>query len=731
MAKFAEIIVKIHNLPDDRSFTYRIPEGMKVSVGSSVIVPFGKRRVTGYCIALTNHVPPEARTGLKEIEALSCELPLLTPELIRLAEWGAGRFLCSRIDLLAAMVPPAGRKTGTHRAKLLKEARITAAGREALPRGKKQKLALDVLRQTGSLTLSQLAGYGISPATVYSLEKKGWLLLEEKESRRNPLVNLKREPVAAPQLTPSQKQVLEEINKDRKQAKTFLLHGVTGSGKTEVYMQAIAKRLQKGLASIVLVPEISLTPQIMESFFARFGDRIAILHSRLSTGERYDEWCRVASGEALVVIGARSAVFAPVKRLGLIIIDEEHESTYKQEENPRYHARDIALWRAAENGADVILGSATPSLETYTKALQGGYQILKLPKRIADKPLPAVEIVDMRQEMKSGNRSVFSRTLSKALWETLQAGKQAMLFLNRRGYATFVLCRECGHVMRCPDCNVALKFHNTTGNLCCHYCEYQEPYPKTCPACGGIYIRYFGAGTQKVEKELLRLFPAIKVLRMDADTTTRKGQHQKILESFRKGKADVLVGTQMIAKGHDFANVTLVGVITADTALNLPDFRAGERTFQMITQVAGRAGRGTDPGRVIVQTYNPDHYAVLAAKNNDYEAFYQEECERRRQLGYPPFGTLVRLLLSGTEEKTVIKTSYELAALLGGESKLAGPSPCPLEKVRGRYRWQIVVLDNDLSPLLLRIKKAVNLFDSSSVSSGVRLSIDVEPQSLL
>jgi primosomal protein N' (replication factor Y) len=511
----------------------------------------------------------------------------------------------------------------------------------------------------------------------------------------------------------------------------MLLYGVTGSGKTEVYLQAIACMLQKELASIVLVPEIALTPQMTERFVARFGNKVAVLHSRLSAGERYDEWCRVARGEALVVIGARSAVFAPVPKLGLIILDEEHEITYKQEETPRYHARDIALRRAEMHGAAVILGSATPSLESYTKALRGEYRLAKLPQRIAGRPLPPVEIVDMREELKSGNRSIFSRTLQAALRDALAAGKQAIIFLNRRGYSTFVLCRTCGHVMRCPACNVSLKFHSTLAMLCCHYCDYREPYPSACPACGGRYIRHFGTGTQKVEEELRRRFPAARPLRLDADSTARKGEYRQILASFRRGEANVLVGTQMIAKGLDFPKVTLVGVITADTALNLPDFRAGERTFQMLTQVAGRAGRGATGGRVVIQTYTPEHYAVVAARKHDFETFYREESARRKELGYPPFGYLVRLLVSGGVEGNVMKAASLLTGFLGTEIEIWGPSPCPLEKVRGRYRWQLVLRGDELEPLLAAAKEAANRFRQCAVTAKVRLSLDVEPLHLL
>ncbi|HHX75220.1 MAG TPA: primosomal protein N', partial [Firmicutes bacterium] len=610
-------------------------------------------------------------------------------------------------------------------------AELTEAGKNAGARGEKQRLALQIL-QSGPASLTSLENKGISRDTVRMLGKKGWVQFTDLPVRRDPLAGINVAVEAPLRPTPAQREVLSQLSQTGGESqKPMLLLGVTGSGKTEVYLQAIAGMLQKKMASIVLVPEIALTPQMTERFVARFGGRVAVLHSRLSAGERYDEWCRVARGEALVVIGARSAVFAPVRKLGLIILDEEHEVSYKQEETPRYHARDVALRRAEMHRAAVILGSATPSLESYTRALHGEYRLGRLPRRIADRPLPPVEIVDMREELKSGNKSIFSRTLQAALKDTLTAGGQAIIFLNRRGYATFVLCRTCGHVMRCPACNVSLKFHSSTAALCCHYCDHREPYPAVCPACGGRYIRHFGTGTQKVEEELRRHFPGARPLRLDADTAARKGEHGKILASFRRGEANVLVGTQMIAKGLDFPAVTLVGVVTADTALNLPDFRAGERTFQMLTQVAGRAGRGATGGRVVIQTYAPDHYAVTAAREHDFETFYREESARRKELGYPPFGRLVRLLISGRAEKDVVEAASLLPGLLGDNADILGPSPCPLEKVRGRYRWQLVLRGDELEPLLVSAREAAARFRQCRAAAKVRLSLDVEPMHLL
>ncbi|MDW7650231.1 MAG: primosomal protein N' [Bacillota bacterium] len=793
MERFAEILVRIHHQRLDRPFTYRVPPGMDVSVGSRVVVPFGPRRIEGYCIGLAGDLPAAA-AEVKDIEEVLDDTPVLTEELIKLAGWGAARYLCSQMDFLQAMVPPGVRwvtgkwaaYSGTEepisaacrylqekgpvklsawlkqfpemdaagvlrrlrregvitvtsrdaqgmKPRTVREAVLTAEGRRAEPVGSKQALALEILRKDTALPLSHLADAGVSAATVRSLAARSWVEIREKEVRRDPLDGEHFEPEEPLPLTLAQKEALEQISgaiNDRKSG-VFLLHGVTGSGKTEVYLQAIARTASAGLGSIVLVPEIALTPQIIERFASRFGGRIAVLHSRLSAGERYDEWRRVAEGDAVVAIGARSAVFAPFAKLGLIILDEEHEATYKQDETPRYHAREVALWRARLHKAAVVLGSATPSLESYRLAELGEYTLSRLPDRIENRPMPPVEIVDMRQELKEKHRSIFSRLLLSTLESTFQQGKQAILLLNRRGYATFVLCRECGHVMRCKSCDISLKFHMAGEALRCHYCDYSEDYPRVCPVCSGRYIRHFGTGTQKVEEELLKYFPDRRVVRLDADTTARKGAHKKILTQFKKKEADVLIGTQMVAKGLDFPDVTLVGVITADTAINLPDFRAGERTFQLLTQVAGRAGRGPAGGRVVVQTYTPDHYAILAAKDHDYPTFYREESQTRQELGYPPYSVLVRLLLAGADEARVIDAASFLAAHLEGSTDILGPSPCPLEKIRGQFRWQLVARGSDTDTLLRIVKKASAEFGGSTFSGDVRLTLDVDPQSLL
>ncbi len=795
METLAEIVVGIRSDNLERSFTYRVPQSMEVQVGSRVIVPFGGQRLEGYCIALTSGAKDKEEVDFvyKEIAAVLDDMPVLTEELIELSAWGAARWLCRRTDLLQAMVPAGLRFTAakwvslsedaeadtpellwlrengpvalavwqkifptTARAdelrrlqqkgiiklksresrgigqKKVQSARLLSADYGGLPMGKKQELAVQLLREHGSMTLSALSDAGVSRSTVHTLAKKGWLAVCEQLVRRDPLAGETFFVTGSPELTSAQAEAIRQVESARNGTgrEVVLLHGVTGSGKTEVYLQSIAKVAAAGLGSILLVPEIALTPQMIERFVARFGRLVAVLHSRLSSGERYDEWRRIVTGEALVVVGARLAVFAPFKQLGLIVLDEEHEASYKQDEAPRYHARDVAMWRAKRHGAALVLGSATPSLESYNAALNGKYALCLLPERVENRQLPPVEVVDMRQELKEGHRSIFSRALLSALEKVLEEKKQAILLLNRRGYATFVLCRGCGFVMRCKMCNVSLKFHLTEEVLRCHYCEYSEPYPSQCPACASHYIRHFGTGTQKVAEELHKYFPAIRAARVDADSTVKKGAYQKIFGAFKSGNVDVLIGTQMVAKGLDFPNVTLVGVITADTTINLPDFRAGERTFQLLTQVAGRAGRGNSGGKVLVQTYTPEHYAIQAARTHDFEAFYAQESKARQELGYPPYAVFIRLLLTGSEEDKVIEAASLLASLLDA-TEILGPSPCPLERLRGQFRWQVVARGDALEPLLLLVRGAAETFRKSLLSAAVRLVLDVEPQSLL
>ncbi|MDD5383229.1 MAG: primosomal protein N', partial [Candidatus Margulisbacteria bacterium] len=529
-------------------------------------------------------------------------------------------------------------------------------------------------------------------------------------------------------LTIEQQNALSIIIKaiDQNKPEKFLLYGVTGSGKTEVYMQAIAYILNKGKAAIVMVPEISLTPQLVQRFRDRFQDHIAVLHSELTEKQRVGEWERIATREGRIVLGTRSAVFAPVKDLGLIVIDEEYETTYKSEKSPRYHAREVALKLAELNNATVIIGSATPSVETYYRAEKGEYTKLSLPKRIDDRPLPPVEVIDMRGE----GFGVLSERLKDEIKGALSGGEQIILFMNRLGYFTFIMCRECGLTLECPQCSVSLVYHSADRRLRCGRCGYSTDAPIICPRCHSSSIKYFGTGTQRIEEEVASIFPAARLLRYDRDTVGQRGSHEAFFSTFAAGKADVLIGTQMVTKGLDIANVTLVGAVAADTALYLPDFRAAEHTFQLLTQVAGRAGRHHLPGKVIIQTYNPEHYAIRAAAQHDYEEFYKQEIEFRKELNYPPFSRLISLLISGADEKKVAKVSEDLGKFLNKRLKTAvlGPAAAAIPRLRGQWRYRILLKGDDLGQLRRAIAETL---EKAVVPVDVKIAIDVEPMSLL
>ncbi len=557
---------------------------------------------------------------------------------------------------------------------------------------------------------------GCTRSTLDSLIKKGFALIEQVEVRRDPLsantVDLSYPlPLTRDQET-AFSAIRESLSRGRKpQPDIFLLHGVTGSGKTEIYLQALAEAIRQGKRGIVLVPEISLTPQTIERFSSRFPGRVAVLHSQLSLGERFDEWRRISEGKADVVIGPRSAVFAPQPDLGLIILDEEHEWTYKQQDNPRYHTRDVAIKLADLTGAILILGSATPDVESFYHSKNGDFQLLELPGRVTpheNTPLPRVEVIDLRNELKSGNRSMFSRSMSAAINRALVGNEQVILFLNRRGAATYIQCRDCGFVLKCRRCDVPLTYHLDEDMLVCHQCNYRTEVPGMCPQCGSKRIKFLGVGTQKLEEEAKAAFPGARLLRWDSDTTGRRESHRLILEKFKNHEADILIGTQMITKGLDLPRVTLVGVISSDTALNLPDFRAGERTFQLLTQVAGRAGRGPLGGQVIIQTYSPDHYAVQAAARHDYQGLYDKEIGYRLQLRYPPFSQLASLIFSHRNDNACQKEAERLKRLISDEidirgisgMSIIGPAPAFIHRLRGRYRWQIVLRGSEISEFL-------------------------------
>ncbi|WP_445429540.1 primosomal protein N' [Bacillus atrophaeus] len=576
-----------------------------------------------------------------------------------------------------------------------------------------------------------------SAATLKTLIQKGLLQESHEEVYRDPYQDRmfkKTKPLA---LTDEQSAAYESIREtlDQDEHKVFLLHGVTGSGKTEIYLQSIEKVLAKGKEAIVLVPEISLTPQMVNRFKGRFGSQVAVMHSGLSTGEKYDEWRKIHRNEVRLVVGARSAIFAPFENLGMIIIDEEHESSYKQEEMPRYHAKEVAIKRAEHHSCPVVLGSATPTLESFARAKKGVYELLSLKSRVNQQVMPEVSLVDMREELRGGNRSMFSLELMEQLEETIAKGEQAVLFLNKRGYSSFVMCRDCGYVPQCPHCDISMTYHRYGQRLKCHYCGHEEPVPNTCPECGSEHIRFFGTGTQRVEEELTKVLPNARVIRMDVDTTSRKGSHEKLLSAFGEGKADILLGTQMIAKGLDFPNVTLVGVLSADTTLHIPDFRSAEKTFQLLTQVSGRAGRHEKLGRVIIQTYTPSHYSIQLTKTHDYESFFQQEMGHRREQSYPPYYYLALVTVSHEEvAKTAIiadKIAHYLKANCGADAKILGPAASPIARIKDRYRYQCVIKykqENQLSEVL---KKILEHYKRDIEQKHVTISIDMNPYMMM
>ena len=564
-------------------------------------------------------------------------------------------------------------------------------------------------------------------------------VLEKYEAvvNRDPYENRIFEKENNKELTEAQQSAFENIDKSvsNEESKTFLLHGVTGSGKTEVYLQTIENVLNRGEQAIMLVPEIALTPQMVNRFKARFGDEVAVLHSGLSKGEKYDEWQKIRDGKASVSVGARSSVFAPFENLGLIIIDEEHESTYKQEDYPRYHAREIAIWRSEYHNCPVVLGSATPSLETFARAEKGVYHYLGLPDRVNLQKMPEIALVDMREELQAGNRSMFSEPLTRAIQDRINKNEQIVLFLNRRGHSSFVLCRDCGHVPQCPNCDISLTYHKTTDDLKCHYCGYSEPMPPTCPSCGSEHIRQMGVGTQKVEELIYETFDDAKVIRMDVDTTSKKGAHERLLNAFGNQEANILLGTQMIAKGLDFENITLVGVLNADTMLNLPDFRSSEKTFQLLTQVAGRAGRHEKTGEVMIQTYNPEHYAILDVTKNDYLSFYEKEMKFRQVGRYPPYYFLVNLTISHFDKRKVLKASKHIHDILvqhvTPQSFVLGPSPSPLSRINNQHRFQILIKFKSEPGLLTALQYLDDYYHEQYMKDKLSLEIDINPQMMM
>lgn len=746
MDMFAEVIVDIAHTAVDRRFTYRIPEGLKVSVGHHVLVPFGQGNhpKEGFVVACkeTSDYP-----DLKDIVRIIEPYPILLPEQIDLAEWMQQAYHCLFVDALRLMIPSQLRgmrvKEKTVRTVMLAPDLNVEQALASLQKASAQKRVLELIARIGStVSVADVnAFYPNSTAAIGALIKRGYLIEQSASVFRRPERMKLHTPRFA--LTEAQTKAADAIAQSMKKqsGSVLLLHGVTGSGKTEVYLKAIEDCLALGGQAIVLVPEISLTPQTVGRFTDRFGDRIAVLHSRLSPGERFDEWRRIRLGLADIVIGARSAVFAPCERLKLLIIDEEHESSYQSESQPRYLATEIAARRVRTLHGTLVLGSATPSLMSYSRALSGKYKLLTLPDRVEGRPLPTVEIADMRDELLMGNNSIFSDKLVERLSECIGSGQQAMLFINRRGYATFVSCQSCGYVLKCDNCDISMTYHKSESRTRCHYCGAVKALPKICPNCGKSFIKQFGIGTEHVEEAVHKLFPTVKTLRMDTDTMRAKGSYDRLLSAFRAGEAQVLIGTQMIAKGHDFPNVTLVGVVAADTTLNLPDYRAPERTFQLLTQVAGRAGRESLPGRVVLQTFAPQHPIIRFAKDQDYVRFFHYEIAERKKLLYPPFSLFLRVVFSDRDEQTAANTCLNYAKLLEGALKnaldtdgqndllLLVAAEAPIARISGYSRYQIVMK-------LLRTKRlpdavrAVTQFHDAHRDGCAEIRLEVNPQEM-
>ena len=671
MAEYAKVIVDISQEKLDKTFEYRIPPYLtqRIAVGMQVYIPFGSRRITGYVVELSDEAEYD-EDKLKNIAGIVTDSVPIESHLIALAGWMREHYGGTMNQALKMVLPIKEKKKAVeHKRVRLALHPVEAKNqlgayerRHSTARARLLRALLEEEELDWDLVTHKL---GVSGSVIRAMEESGVVKVIRETQYRNPVSHLTSRGYGLT-LNDEQQEAVDAVWSDYEKGirSTYLIKGVTGSGKTEVYMELIAKMQKAGRQAIVLIPEIALTYQTVLRFYNRFGDRVSILNSRMSPGERYDQFLRAKNGEIDVMIGPRSALFTPFANLGLIIIDEEHETSYKSETVPRYHARETAIARAAMLDASVVLGSATPSVDSYYRAKRGEYRLLTLTKRVKERPLPACGVVDLRQELREGNRSILSRRLDGLMEQRLRAGEQTMLFINRRGVAGFVSCRACGHVLKCPHCDVSLSQHVTRqhpeGKMVCHYCGYEIPMPKTCPACGSRYISGFKAGTQKIEMIVKERFPQARVLRMDMDTTRNKEGYEQILSAFANQEADILIGTQMIVKGHDFPNVTLVGVLAADLSLYVSDYHAAERTFQLLTQAAGRAGRGSEPGEVVIQTYRPDHYSVQTAKEQDYEAFYEQEMEYRRMLLYPPVWNMLVILCASKQEQT----AYDSAKLL-------------------------------------------------------------------
>jgi len=752
----AEVIINRSAKKLNRTFDYNIPSEMQefVIIGSKVLVPFGnsKKLEEAYVIGIKE----SSNYEIKDIAKIEDNL---TDFQIKLAKWMAKHYFCNVSDCIKLMLTPGtGRKENKVQDKTINVVYLKKEIEEIefeietkKIKSEKQIRILKFVKDNEGCTIPELETFtDTSRAIINTLIKNEYLELVEKTVERNPLENKKIELTKNLKLTEEQQKAYDEVEKtiNDSKFKEFLLYGVTGSGKTEIYLQLIKKVIEKGKTAIVLVPEISLTPQMLDRFISRFGkEEIAVLHSKLSIGERHDEWKKIKEGKIKIVIGARSAIFAPLENLGLVIIDEEHDSSYKSETTPKYNAKEIAEVIGKVNKCPVVLGSATPDLNTYYRATMEPNQddnntgkkekieLLKLTQRANESSLPEVEVVDLKQELANGNRSMLSIDLYSAIEENLKNKLQTILFLNRRGYSTFIMCRECGYTVKCPNCNISLTYHKFGNTLKCHYCGHEEKVVTKCPECGSDKIRYFGTGTQKLEQEINKQFPQVSTIRMDVDTVTKKNSHEVILNKFKNENIDILIGTQMVVKGHHFPNVTLVGVITADSSLNIDDYRANERTFQILTQVAGRAGRENKKGKVIIQSYTPENFSIECSKKQDYEMFYKTEIALRKQLKYPPFCDIILIGFNSTNEKEIQNVStnmynYLKQVLNEEDFKIFKPMPCPVDKIQNRFRWRIIIKGNVDEKANTILNKALRIVYNHNLKN-TRVSIDVNPNSMM
>lgn len=729
----SELIADIAvNAPLKKLFSYLVPESLteQAKVGMRAKIQFGRRYGVGTILALRQG----ESNGLKPLKELLDDDSLLPESLIRLLRWAAD-YYCHPIGQVIKNALPGDIGSDKSQTRILTEASFTCLMRDPEPRGSKQRELLDYIASREAVAMSELREHFTSPhAVLKKLVEDGYLQEEVVEKIRDPFLAQQIDDDVQPDLTDEQGRCLEELAPaiEQGQFRGFLVHGVTGSGKTEIYLRAVESCLEQGRQALILVPEISLTPQLVARFRARFsrrGTRIAVLHSGLSSGERYDAWREICRDRVDIVIGARSAVFAPLQRPGLIVVDEEHDASYKQTEGFRYNARDLALVRGQQQSCPVMLGSATPSLASFYRSEQQLLTRLRLEHRIHSGSLPEVELLDLRERTLEGS---LANELIEATQQALERKEQVLLFLNRRGYAPFLLCSDCGETFYCPNCSISLTFHQKQQQMRCHYCDYVEPIPETCDKCRSLNITAPGAGTERLEEELAELFPGARIARMDRDSTARKGAHQKLMKAMLGRQIDILIGTQMIAKGHDFPGVSLVGVLNADSGLNLPDFRCAERGFALLTQVAGRAGRSGGGGRVFIQTYNPEHYALLCAVDQDYQRFYDQELPFRRELGYPPCGFLVNLVFAANDLDIVQSSVTRFAGFLVNRSagvQILGPSPCPLARLRGKYRYQILLKSDDRRSLR---RLLASLDDGRSLlAKQVAMQIDVDPVEML